>query len=1228
MDLEQAIVFTDTLFFDKFGEHLSDLQQAMLRESWSWQRQSYDKIAETYSYSPIYLKHDVGPKLWKRLSEVLGEKVNKTNFRAAIERQFNLENRVSQPEKTVLEVVVQTPEITIHNDEVTATKRQDWGEAIDVSFFYGRQQELTELQQWIVEEKCRLIGLLGMGGMGKTSISVKLGQHLQNDFECVIWRSLRNAPPIQETLTELLTFLSLKQEQDIPETVEGKISRLMYYLRSHRCLLVLDNFETILQGGTPHPSTNLGEVTRRSTGAYCVGYEGYGELLKQIGETIHQSCLVLTSREKPPEMGILEGASLPVRSLLLRGLEQTQGQELLNLKGNFQGSAAEWSQLIDYYSGNPLALKIVAATIQNLFDGSISDFLQHSTIVFGNIYNLIEQQFIRLSELEKTVIYWLAIYREAATFRELLADIFPAISVPKLIEILESLEQRSLIEKSAAQFSLLPVVMEYVTEQLLEQICQELCSDLTPVSPPKHHLFQTHALLKAQSKDYIRETQIRFLLQPAIARLLNQLPGQITIEDFLIGLLTKLRGKTSLETGYAGGNVLNLLCQRQTCLQNYDFSHLTIWQAYLQRVNLHNINFAHADLGHSIFAETLGIVFGIAFSPDGTLLATGDAEGVLRLWQVATGQPLLNFTGHIGWVWSVAFSPDGQTLASCSSDKTIRLWSVNTGECQKILQGHTSSIWSVAFSADGQTLASGSDEANVRLWDISTGECRQILSGQTGSILSVAFSADGQTLASGRDDGTIQLWDMNTGECHHVCYGHTDRVWSVAFSGDHTLASGSADRTIRLWDIHNGNCLNILDEHSDRVRSVSFSPDAQTLVSGSDDQTVKLWSVRTGQCLNTLRGHSNSVFSVTYNADGQTLASGSTDQTVRFWHSHTGRCLKTLKGYTNSVFFVVFSPQGDTLASGSTDQTVRLWDLKTSSCSKTFIGHSGWVTSVAFHPQGHLLASSSVDQSVRLWSVSTGKCLKTLLGHRNWVESVTFSPDGEILASSGDDQTIRLWSVSTGECLNIFHGHTSWIWAVAFSLDGKILASSSEDQTIRLWSISTGECLNIFHGHTSKVQSVAFSPDGEILSSGSSDQTIRLWSVSTGECLKTLQGHDNSVWSVAFSPDGEMLVSNSLDQTVKLWNINTGTCRKTLPVLTHTVRSSIALSQQNTEQVKGYIFASGSHNGTIKIWDAQTGQCVKTLHPDKPYKGTNITNVTGITIAQRLALLALGAVET
>ena len=1219
MTVDEALIFLDSILQP---EHLNDVQELVFRQT--WEGRSYPKIAKNAGYEAEYIKF-VGFQLWQLLTRVFGEKVTKSNVHSVLRRkaqQVAVVVAVSNSTSTNDGINIQAyqSDATTHSvtaEGSTANRCQDWGEAIDVSVFYGRAEALNQLEEWIVMQRCRLVTLLGMGGIGKTALSIKLAERIQEHFDYIIWRSLRNAPSIQNLLAELLQFLSQQQETNLPETVERRISRLMHYLRQHRCLLVLDNAESIMCAGD-----SLRHSYASRAGRYGEGYQEYGELLRRIGEERHNSCLVLTSREKPKELAALEGENLPVRSLQLAGLPTAQGRKIFQDRGSFWGSDDEWKSLIEHYAGNPLALKIVAPAIRDLFNSNVSQFLEllnQGTLVFDDIRNLLDRQFARLSTVEKELMYWLTINREPVSLLELHKDLVRKISPNELIETLASLGRRSLLEKTSDGFTQQPVVMEYMTEQLIEQVCQEVTTN-------ELALFKSHALLKAQAKDYVRDPQVRLILKPIAERLLSTFENNQNLENQLNLILSSLRRKPARETGYAAGNIINLLLHMQTDLSRWNFSNLTVWQAYLQDANLHQINFAGADLSTSVFAENFGSGLSVAFSPDGKLLAMGDTNGEIHLWQLPETQLLISSKGHASLVFSVVFSPDSRMLASGSADGTVKLWDCSTGQCLKVLQGHTSNVWSVAFSPDGQSIASGSGDGTVCCWDLNTGQCLKTLQGHLGQVWSVAFSPIspyqgglGGILASSSADNTMKLWDVSTGQCLKTFQSDSAQVKSVAFSPDgKTIASGGDDSLVRYWDISTGKCLRICQAHTQPLLSVAFSPDGRTLASCGEDWTVRLWDVVSGQCLKTLQAHSGRVSSVAFSSDGKTVASCGEDHTVKLWDASTGQCLKTVHGQSSPVYSVAFSPQSETFASG--DRALRLWNAKTGQCLKSLREHSPRIVSIAYSPDGHLIAGSSYDAIVKLWDATTGQCLKTFQGHTSWLWGTAISPDSKTLASSGGDYTVKLWNIKTGQCLKTCTEHKGWVFRVAFSPSDNILASASADSTVKLWDSTTGEVLRTCIGHTSWVWSVAFSPSDNILASGSADNTVKVWDVTTGQCLKTLQGHDSMVVSVMFSPDGTRLVTGSHDRTVRLWDVSTGECLKVLQGHDNWVWS-VAFSRD------AQMLASASQDETIKLWDAKTGDCLKTLPVPKPYQGMNITGVTGLTDAQKATVKALGAVE-
>jgi len=372
-----------------------------------------------------------------------------------------------------------------------------------------------------------------------------------------------------------------------------------------------------------------------------------------------------------------------------------------------------------------------------------------------------------LSIQEQEILYWLAIEREAVSLENVREDLVLPMSKGALLEALDSLRRRSLIEtRGSAYFTLQPVIMEFVTNKLTQQAFEEFVTATVGV-------WKNYALIKAQAKDYVRDSQVRLILMPLAERLLITL-GRDSIQQKLKSMLSIERQMRPQQRSYMAGNILNLLVHLQFDLRGTDFSHLMVWQAYLQNVALPEVNFAHAHFVASVFTHTFGNILSVVFNPDSKLLAAGTASGDIWIYQIYSGTPHLKCHGHTDGVWSVAFSVDGFRLASSSDDHSIRLWDMSTGYCIKTLHDHTNRVRSIAFSPDGKVIARGSDAQTIRLWDAGTGEHLKTLQGHTNRVWSLAFRPEGRILADGNTDDNICLYDIYTGYCLNMFHGHTN----------------------------------------------------------------------------------------------------------------------------------------------------------------------------------------------------------------------------------------------------------------------------------------------------------------------------------------------------------------------------------------------------------------------------------------------------------------------
>jgi predicted NACHT family NTPase len=708
------------------------------------------------------------------------------------------------------------------------------------------------------------------------------------------------------------------------------------------------------------------------------------------------------------------------------------------------------------------------------------------------------------------------------------------------------------------------------------------------------------------------------LTKSVMSLLIPMVDCENTGENPLLGVILATRDMTDSDVGFVGGNAASILAEtNRTAFEMRDLSRTVLLQANLINASLRNANFSGSILTNSKFKNCLSGIFSIAFTSDGQILATGDGNGSIRLWDVINGKELRILSEHSDLVWSIAFSKDNKLLASASNDKKLVIWNVETGQCLTINIEQSGGCYSVKFHPLNSSVISSCIDGTIRIWDSNSGVHIATLEGHTAVVRSICLDQSGSILVSGGSDGTVRVWSLESGQCIRIHTSDSRIIRQVIISPDGQTIAFDDYKSIFLQSI-NGNSLGILEGHDDWVYSMAFSQDGNFLASGSRDTKVKIWDVASRTCVATLEGHTNTVHAAAFSPTQLIVATGGFDSSLRLWDITSATPLKIFQGDMTWIRAVRFQVEASTIVSGDDNGDIKIWDMNQRRCTALMRGHTKAIYSICSSNDNELVISSGYDKTIRIWSLTNYQCQKVLQAEST-VFSVALCADKSMFATGHHSSIIKLWNTASGECIRNFEGHTGWVKSVQFSPNEQLLASCSSDKTVRVWNVSNGNCLQVLNLYSDYLLSVAFHSSGKWLATGGYEGVVRILSLETAGCIGELQGHGSWIRCIAFQPNSDLLASAGNDATIRLWSMESGRC---LMILHHTsIVESIAFSQDGSQLV------SSGRDGAVRIWDVYSGECALVLRADQPYEGMNITEVKGLTEAEKMTLKALGAID-
>ncbi len=1231
---DELLQYFDDLVLKSRNRPLNDGEKYVLRGI--WMGKSYEEmVADSQGeYSKNYLMQSCGPKILKTIGQKLKLSLNKGNFRATVEKEVKLATKaqIAQPNLDSEEATEVVPS-QIAGLKTDRYLNREFEVTLDENF-YGRKKERERLSDSVKNRRRRLTILTALPRMGKSFLAYLIVQQqieLKN-FDLVIYFAI-------EGQREQLTLTAHDLAKDILDNCfsgydphKNLIEELVRCFKTHRCLLVIDNFDVVFSVQNQQLLT-FGEDN------------SYKQLIERLTFKPHQSHTVIVSRVFP-QLTIRELSAVHSIELIpLEGMGFKDVESFLNSQGIDNITEDNVEELTEYMGGMPAEIATAISDMKEYHANKLKEFLASKSIS-KNVKAGIEKIFGDLLSAEEELLDRMISYGRPVSYPELEQDIKDikklgderATEIFKnLKSIIDSLRGRSLIQSDdSPRYYIHPVVADIRLQFIIDRVIKEIQSPSGEMNYLNRFIFYKPA---SEESDLARQKENVF--EPIVERIEESCQKK-EVQEYLQKI------SKPNDNYYAAGNIFNILCEIfNGNLDDTNFEDLVIRHAdarvvsSMQSVSLKDeyINkdrkiYLPVNEGN-VNPSRLGCPDAIAFSPIEDRFAVGDADGNVRLWRYENDnrnwvEEDRVFCRHTGWIWSIKYSPDGKFILTGGDDGFVYLWNTNSKKDDPFVAFNLSgAIVSVAFSPDfccdpdGNNkglIAACSDDGAIEIRDVSNyfdpidlpTDLKELKPKYIKFLPRQGSDLTGYTFAfmSSHNKGHVELWSLSKSEDRSYnftktkCFKHDRQIDILKFSSNGSLfAVGAVDGSVSLWSVVKGE--KVADspkKHDRRVGAIDFDRDDKMLASAGHDGKIILWNLENSSEANECEvAHEGKILGIAFSQKTGVLVSVSDDRTIKVWslnlkvnwEQEIFQNSQLIQGSTKWIWSLATHPQKPIFAAACDDGRVVILKSEDNKLEKSITLTTDKVRTwaVAFHPNGKILATGGSDKDLKLWDWEKQTQLdEDLKGHNDPIRAITFSDDGKVIATASADSTVRLWELidedrGIVEPVVALKDKNSGeeVWTVAFGLEDKLLAKAGQDGKIYL---------HYFENGTEDILRV-YKPDYK-----------------NPPKLITIHAHNDTIWSICFSPNNRWLASASSDCTIKLWEIDL--------MLNEKLKLSYTLSGNDShvhavcfDPQGEYLVASGNDR-VIRVWkisklkkDSELQQGEKNLpqHKENSHKG-------------------------